>query len=257
MSKKSEIILLLMFISFNKVIAEESPMVFIPAGEFIMSKTQLDPTVNHTPSQKTYLDAYYIGKYEVTKAEYEEFILDRGYERREFWSPKAWEFIQKNKSQFPFGWDVDGFNDPMQPVMGVSWYEAAAYAKWADGRLPKEAEWEKAARGNDGRRYPWGNKFDPVGMAYRALMRPTIVGSSPIDISPYGLHDVSGNLAEWIMEAPESSILKTVRGGSWFSNRRHFQLDYRRSEHPAWGLMDVGLRIVREVAQQKRRENKQ
>ena len=69
--------------------------------------------------------------------------------------------------------------------------------------------------------------------------------------------DTGGYSTEWIMESPESGILKTVRGGSWFSNRRHFQLDYRRTEHPAWGLMDVGLRIVREVVQQKRRENKQ
>ncbi|RMF89553.1 MAG: formylglycine-generating enzyme family protein, partial [Nitrospinota bacterium] len=131
------------------------PMVLVPAGEFIMGSTSEDidqllqqfPSTNRElfthemPQHRVYLDAFYIDKYEVTNRLYQRFVEATGHRKPEYWG------------------DSD-LNGPEQPVVGVSWYDAKAYCEWAGKRLPTEAEWEKAARGTDGRTYPWGNEWD-------------------------------------------------------------------------------------------------
>ncbi len=149
-------------------------MVLIPEGLFFMGSTQqdidklleLDRNIeaerlgNEIPQRKVYLNAYLIDKYPVTNAHYKKFIESGGYTQKAFWSDTGWQYIvQANPLE---NGDLDGVlhGDSDCPVVNISWYEAEAFAAWSGKRLPTEAEWEKAARGADGRIYPWGNEFD-------------------------------------------------------------------------------------------------
>jgi formylglycine-generating enzyme required for sulfatase activity len=165
-------------------------MVLIPAGEFIFGITDKETTAY--PQQKVNLPAFWIDKYEVTNSEFLDFCIKANYASegnfRLFVSP------DKGKN----------------PVVNVTWNDAEAYCKGTGKRLPTEQEWEKAARGTDGRRYPWGEKWDPArSNAYEASLRgPTEVGRYD-DVSPYGVHDMLGNAQEWT-----STWYKAYKGNS-------------------------------------------
>ena len=215
-------------------------MVFIPAGEFLMGSSAEDvqryliefiyrrPSrfTNEQPQHIVYLDAFYIDKYEVTNAQYRRFLDETGC------TPPPY-------------WNDDLYNQPEQAVMAVTWEDAAEYAKWAGKRLPTEAEWEKAARGTDGRTWPWGNQWDPTMLnandvgAVDGYVYTAPVGSYPQGVSPYGVHDMAGNLWEWTTDWYDSDYYKyspkvnpkgpvsgenhVARGGSWSMN-----LDFTR-----------------------------
>ena len=200
----------------NKVTAEPNPMVLIPAGEFIMGFDDRMP--DEGPQHKVYLDSYWIDEYEVTNAQYKKFI--DATKRR---SPAHF----RNRT-YPTG-KAD------HPVTEVTWYDADAYCTWAGKRLPTDQEWEKAARGTDGRMFPWGNEFDvnkantPQRWEMLKQEGDTMpVGSFPEGISPYGLYDMSGNVWEWTSSwykaypgnthASENygEQYKTLKGGSWW-----------------------------------------
>jgi len=174
-----------------------SEMVLIPAGEFIMGSPHNEFIPEETPQHKVYLDAYYIDKYEVTNAEYWEFLQ---YMRKTRDHSKCHPDESKNKDHTPgtayTPWEYPYYDYPGYPVCRVDWYDAYAYAAWAGKRLPTEAEWEKAARGTDGRRFPWGNVWD----AKRANVGPTgtlTVGSYELGKSVFGVYDVVGSVSEW------------------------------------------------------------
>ena len=156
-----------------------------PEGEFVMGSQE--EGTDRYPAHSVHLDAYYIDQYEVTNSQYEQFILQGGYQKKNFWSEQGWRFIQENEIDRPLGIEKTRYNGPNQPVVGVSWYEAEAYARWTNKRLPTEAEWEKAARGVDGRRYPWGNQMDFSRIVYSMVdnRRTFPVGSFPAGVSPY------------------------------------------------------------------------
>lgn len=153
-------------------------MVLIPAGEFI-SGTNDEKTAS--PEQKVFLPAYYIDKYEVTMGEFLKFTVETQYESegnwRALWAPEKANY----------------------PVANITWNDAVAYAKWAGRRLPTEMEWEKAARGPDGLRYPWGSDWNSSNAnTFESGMRqPVDVGTYAGDVSPYGVHDLLGNVREW------------------------------------------------------------
>lgn len=191
-------------------------MVLIPAGEFIMgSDNRLS---DEGPQHTVTLDAYLIDKFEVTNLQYKKYIDDAG--RR---APS--HFDQRD---FPKG-KAD------HPVTFVSWFDAKKYCEWADKRLPTEQEWEKAARGTDGRIFPWGNTF-AIEMANTPVRWETIkkegdtspVGAFKRGVSPFGLHDTSGNVWEWVdawykahpgNEKPSENfgeIYRVLKGGSWW-----------------------------------------
>lgn len=223
-------------------------MILIPAGSFIMGRNARNR--NELPKREVYLPAYYIDKYEVTNIQYDAFIADGGYSRREFWTAAGWNFIKENNIIMPQGWVIEEDPSakpqsemyPHYPVVNVSWYEAAAYAKWAGKRLPSEAEWEKAAKGNTKRLYPWGDVINSSYIYYAALARLLAVGSFPKGESPFGNLDMAGNVWEWVNDwysedyyqksptknpkGPSIGTQKILRGGSWLSNRRQFRCTY-------------------------------
>ena len=199
-------------------------MVYIPAGEFTMGTDETDPEeraaeygiakpwlVDEHPAHKVNLPAYYIDQYEATNARYKKFLDAMG--RR---APADWE-----NSQIPQG-------HSLYPVEMVSWDDADAFCRWDGKRLPTEAEWEKAARGTDGRIYPWGNAFDPKKTNVGGQMGgTTAVGTYEAGKSPYGVHDLTGNVwewtSDWYLPYPGSTYenkdygrkFKVMRGNSW------------------------------------------
>lgn len=196
----------------------KTDMVLIGGGEFVMGSTDkeveavcrnfakkktfsADACKKEAPQRKAKLKPFYIDRYEVTNAQYREFILATGYKTPSGWSSQDYPPDKGNN-----------------PVVNVSYQDAEAYAKWAKKRLPTEAEWEKAARGTDGRTYPWGNKFE-AGIAQTtesvALFGGPVNGF-PRDVSPYGVIDMGGNVSEWTSDWYDAAKkMRVVKGGSW------------------------------------------
>ena len=245
-------------------------MILIPAGRYRMGNASGRAAPDQGPAHQVYLDAYYIDKHEVTFGEYEQFIQDGGYEKKRFWTKEGWEFIQSNeiKGYLTLGQPLAGkttqklYNAPNQPVIGISWYEADAYCRWAGKRLPTEAEWEKAARGEKGFLYPWGNEMIFENIPYRITngRRTVSVGSFPKGASPYGVRDMAGNVWEWCRDwydgayytkspsqnpqGPKSGTHHVLRGGGWGSTRLQLQSIYRYYDLPTYRGFNVGFRCA-------------
>ncbi len=248
-------------------------MVLIPAGEFIMGTDSEGANADQKPAHQVYLDAFYIDKYEVTNAQYEEFILAGGYKKREFWTGEGRDFIQKfqfdagewHKIETPMQYGENSVStEPDHPVIGVSWYEANAYATWAGKRLPTEAEWEKAARGTDGQIYPWGNEMDFSKLRYFPhVTKLQAVGSFPGGTSPHGVMDMAGSVWEWCADwysesyypqgsrknpkGPDSGKFRVLRGGGWDSIRIQLRCPYRYYEPEGRRTYNVGFRCVQDA----------
>jgi len=235
-------------------------MILIPSGVFVMGSDQ--GKFYEGPPRKVFLKSYYIDKYEVTNELFQRFVNEGGYKDPKYWSPEGWQWKESSRISYPgfwygkeyrkdpFGWD---YHKPEQPVAGLSWYEADAFCRWAGKRLPTEAEWEKAARGVDGRSYPWGN--DPASCSYAnyggCQRFPTPVGSYEKGKSPYGLYDMAGNVWEWVDDwfsvdyfsqdkgkdilenpkGPEKGDLKTRKGGGWTYTEENIRT-YARWRNP-------------------------
>jgi formylglycine-generating enzyme required for sulfatase activity len=193
------------------------------------------------PQRQIFVDAFYIDRYEVTNALFERFVTARSYRttaETEGWgwvfrpSDGRWEKLKGATWRAPGGPGTSA--PPTHPVVQVSWYDADAYCKWVNERLPTEAEWEKAARGVDGRRYPWGEDWNAAranGDMSAKATRP--VGSYAAGVSPYDIHDMSGNVFEWVADwhdpsfyprqpernpsGPASGQQRVLRGGGWHS----------------------------------------
>ena len=189
-------------------------MVLIPAGDFLMGADSQLANADRKPLHNVYLDAFYIDKHEVTNAQYEEFILAGGYKNKKLWAEKGWDFIQKSDVKTPLKYNRNKIaTEPDQPVIGVSWYEANAYAKWAGKRLPTEVEWENAARGNDQRLYPWGSKMDFSRLNYFPHGTKLFsVGSYPSGASAYGIMDMAGSVWEWTADWHSANYYKQSLG---------------------------------------------
>jgi formylglycine-generating enzyme required for sulfatase activity len=252
----------------------EPETVVIPAGSFLMGSTAEQvaaftrqgwdkPEKTELPQHTVTLPGYRIGKYPVTVEEYREFIRAGGYAERRYWTGDGWENAAFKQPAF---WDNTRWagNDRF-PVVGVSWYEAYAYCRWLAEktgrpyRLPTEAEWEKAARGTDGRIYPWGNEWDEevCNTAEYKTLQPTPVGIfSPAGDSPYGGADMAGNVWEWCLtqwresyqvpadDDPKGDAWRTMRGGSWNSDQNSVRCASRSGDSPLSRDNMLGFRVV-------------
>ncbi len=233
-------------------------MVYIPAGEFLMGSTLADiqqmkeicPKCpdnyfsDQLPQHKVYLDAYWIDLTEVTNDQFADFLSHTGYRTTAEQKGSSYvmargfsdfQYIQGADWISPAGPGSNIIGNGKAAVTQVSWDDAAAYCQWAERRLPTEAEWEKAARGTDGRFFPWGNQVPDdqlLSFNYNAL-GPVVVGNYSAGASPYGLLDMAGNVWEWVSDfysetyyqvspdhnpqGPNRGDGHTFRGGSWAS----------------------------------------
>lgn len=134
------------------------------------------------------------------------------------------------------------------PVVNITWHEATAYADWAGKRLPQGREWEKAARGEDGRKYPWGDAFDPsrCNTLESGLSGTSPVGAYEAGASPFGVLDMSGNVWEWALDkAPQLKTFRMARAGSWYFPQKFARSACVNWLSPEYRFPDVGIRCVR------------
>lgn len=236
---------------------EKWDMVLIPAGEFIMGTE--DQRDDCRPEHTVHLPAFYIDRYEVTNAQYYEFLE---YIKKTGDHSKCHKDEPPGKDHTPREWSDPYYNNPEFPVTRIDWYDAYAYAAWAGKRLPTEAEWEKAARGENGNKWPWGNEWDPRRCNIGGEQEP--VGSHEDGKSPYGVHDMAGSVAEWVADwydpfyywrspssspkGPESGLRKVIRGGSRFGRGFLLRCTSRKSERPEVHNKAVGFRCVKDPA---------
>jgi formylglycine-generating enzyme required for sulfatase activity len=235
-------------------IKEKCDMVLIPAGPFIMGIDGIKE--DQRPDHKVYVDTFYIDRYEVTNAQYYEFL---DYIKKTNDHSKCLENEPLNKDHKPLKWEKDYYNHPEYPVTRVDWLDAYAYAAWAGKRLPTEAEWEKAARGTDERKWPWGNEWNPEKCN---TGDPEPIGSYEEGKSPYGCYDMSGSVAEWCADwgdmryysksprrnpkGPEKGNKKIIRGGSRFANVGVLlRCTARKTMDPIIGNVGVGFRCAK------------
>lgn len=220
---------------------DDVEMVLVPEGEFIMGLPDNEPDSGKNPSRTIYLNSFYIDKYEVTIARYKQCVRAGACKEPSLLIDYPKTFFEDGKEWYK----DDTMND--YPVVGLTWKQAGIYCAWAGKRLPLSSEWEKAARGTDGRRYPWGNEWDGRKANYNdggetdgySKIAPT--GSFPLGSSPYGAMDMAGNVREWV----DNFILK---GGSWYRGPQKLRAGDPGDEYLVDRDDDMGFRCAMDVA---------
>jgi formylglycine-generating enzyme required for sulfatase activity len=236
-------------------------MVLVPAGPFLMGSN--DGLPNERPERQVTLDGYWIDLHEVTLSSYQKFLEETSHN-----APPTWD-------------DESATTVGDRPAIGMGWEDAAAYCRWAEKRLPTEAEWEKAARGTDGRRFPWGQMqpFVDIANYNRGVWVSEAVTLVGVDTglegmsvrhglkeggkSPYGLNHVAGNAAEWVADwydreyyqkgpdknpkGPDSGEKKVVRGGSWVDLPAALRVTARVSAEPEFQDRTIGFRCAKDA----------
>ncbi|MDY6933170.1 MAG: SUMF1/EgtB/PvdO family nonheme iron enzyme [Spirochaetota bacterium] len=191
---------------------------------------------------------YEIDIYSVTNAQYEEFIKAGGYRNDKYWSEEGFNWRNRGNVIQPKYWNDPKWSQADCPVVGVNFYEAEAYAKWAHKRLPTEIEWERAARGTDGREYPWGDEFDRELCNTRESGhgKTTRVTLYPKGRSPAGCYDMAGNVWEWTSSwSDKDKDSYALRGGSWSGGQGDCRCAARLDGVPLDRYIVVGFRCAR------------
>jgi formylglycine-generating enzyme required for sulfatase activity len=244
---------------------DQAPMIVIPEGCFQMGTNNVGSDYsqglsNERPEHTVCLRPYAIDEFEVTIQRYA-------------------KFVEEAKHDLPPLWDDEAAATASdRPIVGVTWEDANAYCKWAGKRLPTEAEWEKAARGMDGRRYPWGHMqpFTDIANYNRGAWVSSTITLVPVKSgiegmsirhgtkqggrSPYGLYHMAGNVAEWVADwydreyysqspkdnptGPANGERKAFRGGSWNDSPRNLRVTARFSADPTYEDQSIGFRCA-------------
>jgi formylglycine-generating enzyme required for sulfatase activity/energy-coupling factor transporter ATP-binding protein EcfA2 len=235
--------------------ADNSEMVLIPAGTFLYGSREDDKIASsdEKPQRVIDLPAFYIDKFPVTNEQFCRFLNDKKPDEKSLndWIDLGGSFLKekcritKKDTKFRIENGYEG-----HPVIYVTWYGADAYAKWAGKRLPTEQEWEKAARGTDGRNYPWGNEFRSEACN---TFESKIEGTSKVDRfsqgkSPYGCYDMSGNVWEWTdSRYDEKENREVLRGGSWDCYQVLARCAFRGRFDPDSRGFGIGFRCARTI----------
>jgi formylglycine-generating enzyme required for sulfatase activity len=217
-------------------------MVKVLKGPFLYGEEKTRITIDHD---------YWIDKYPVTNKNYRAFIEADGYRNQAYWSPEGWNWKTKNNIASPEYWNDERCNQADHPVVGVSYYEAEAYATWVGKRLPTEQEWEKAARGEDGRQYPWGEEFNKnkCNSEESGIGHTTPVSQYPKGISPYGCYDMAGNVWEWCADWYDNKVgQRVIRGGSWSDLPEFLRVSHRFRSSADFRSSDFGFRLAQDIS---------
>jgi formylglycine-generating enzyme required for sulfatase activity len=222
-------------------------MVYVPAGDFIMGSSLLE---NEQPEHTVWLDGYWIDTYEVTNGLYRRCVEEGACPAHSLAGTRASDTYYGDPA-------YDNF-----PVDLVSWDDASQYCRWAGKHLPSEAQWEKAARGTDGRIFPWGNEWDParVNSLLTNLYAPVAAGSYPDGASPYGAMEMAGNVWEWVADwydedyysqsprgnptGPATGKAKIIRGGGYGVYDAAMRTTIRRDLFPLEEATYIGFRCA-------------
>lgn len=260
-------------------------LVLVPTGTFLMGDNFNEGDADEAPVHPVFLDAYYIARQKVTNTDFARFIAAGGYAEPSYWDaggfgeygpvPRHWESEKYHGGGTERGDDF--------PVVGVNWFEASAYCGWISSetgelyRLPTEAEWEKAARGTDQRRFPWGETIDGTYANYEFSDDPFEPGLTPVgyfngsvrgdfqtseNVSPYGVEGMTGNVWEWCSDwyggdyysaspernptGPDTGSSKILRAGGWVDSHYYHRAANRNGSFPENRNPIQGFRCVRE-----------
>jgi gamma-glutamyl hercynylcysteine S-oxide synthase len=264
---------------------DDAERVLIPGGPFRMGSDDRTAAYdNERPSHTVDLPGFAIDRFPASARRFAEFVAAGGYQRPELWSEAGRDWLRDSGEQAPQGWVPDGSGgwlvrrfghleplDPREPVQHISFYEAEAFARWAGGRLPSEAEWEKAAvhdpAGGPSRTYPWGE--EAPGPRYANLDHagwgPAPVGSFPSGASAYGVEQLVGDVYEWTSSPftgypgyssfpyPEYSEVffgddyRVLRGASWATSGWVARASFRNWDYPRRRQVFAGVRLAWEV----------
>ena len=228
---------------------DHAPMVFISEGIFWMGTQTEIGEFDEKPPREVTIHSYFIDLYEVSNAQYQKFVEETRRHRQEV---------------MVFFDDVSVLFQPALPAVGVSWFDANAYCGWSEKRLPTEAEWEHAARGEDQRQWPWGERFIEGSANIRGgedgFTYTSPVGGYEAGRSPFGLYDMSGNVLEWVFDwyseffykegqvtlpkGPDEGMTKTLRGGSWDNSMNDTRTTKRYAVAPYRKEATIGFRCA-------------
>jgi formylglycine-generating enzyme required for sulfatase activity len=241
---------------------DDMTMLYVPAGEFEMGASDVVGSGDEIPQHSVFLDGYWIDQTEVTNRMYSIFLKEKSNDVEG--GVNSMDVILGDIRQNGNTWaPLKGYED--YPAIYVSWYGAKAYCEWAGGRLPTEAEWEKAARGENGNIYPWGNtQPSSVLLNYdRNIGDTTKAGSYPDGDSPYGALDMAGNVLEWVNDhygekyyqnspasnppGPDSGGSLVARGGAWDNGAFNVRSIDRYAFVPSFRSDKVGFRCVQDI----------
>ncbi len=237
--------------------------VLVPAGEFEMGAEGEPAEPDESPKHRVFLDSFYIAKYETTNSQYHNFVEATDHRLPENCCDSKYNIWRGDKM-------LEGIDE--LPAINVSWDDAVAFCRWVGGRLPTEAEWEKAARGTDGRTYPWGN--DPVtGNRTNYSIANVTFWEGPSTLakvnqydygrSPYGAYEMAGNVWEWVQDwydesyykkspsqnptGPSEGVARVIRGGSWQNTPDTLRASNRNKHAPTETRVYIGSRCAKDA----------